>query len=89
MLYYKVLDKDNNIEGFVNLNNFRFFHPLRKRFFITTELKKAQYVIFKGQYYRVEWLAEAPELAGKYPFINIVLAEEEEYKAWLENQKSE
>lgn len=89
MLYYKVLNDNKEIQGYINLNDFRFYHPTRKRFFIATELKEAQYVIFNGEYYRVEWLAESPELAGKYPFINIVLAKEEEYKEWYKNQNLE
>lgn len=89
MLYYKVLNEKNNAQGYITLNDFRFYHPRRKRFFMTTELRKAQYVIFNGAYYRVEWLAEASELAGQYPLINIVLVEEEEYKKWLKEMELE
>lgn len=86
MLYYKLTDK----KGFITLQDFRFYHPQRKRMFTTLELKKAQYIIFEGQYYRVPWLSEeCEEIKGKYPEMNIVFADKEEYMEWLEKQNSE
>lgn len=89
MLYYKVLNKDNEIQGVITLNEFRFYHPQRKEFYMTTELKQAQYVIFNGQYYSVNWLAEAPELRKRYPKLEIETISEEEYIEWLKKQNSE
>lgn len=88
-MYYKVLNIYNEIQGFITLKDFRFYHPQRKRMFMTTELTKAQYVIFNGQYYKVDWLAEAPELIGKYPELIVDLSTEEEYKEYLKKIKLE
>ena len=87
-MYYKILNNDI-LQGFITLQDFRFYHPRRKRMFVTTEFKKAQYVIFQGQYYSVDWLAEAPELKGQYPKIQVSSATVEEYDDFIEKQKSE
>ena len=87
MLYYKILNTDKH--GFVSLRDFRFYHPGRQRMYMTMDLQKAQYVIFQGQYYKVAWLAEAPELIGKYPELIIDLVSEEEYMAEMAKVESE
>ena len=92
MLYYKVLNKQGDELGFITLNDFRFYHPKRKRMFIAEKITSAQYIIFNGEYYRVSWLvAEDASVKGKYPEVNIILATDEEYKnyiAQLEQEKS-
>ncbi len=83
MLYYKILNIKNETEGFITLKDFCFYHPQRKKMFLTNELRKAQYVIFKGQYYTTDWLAESPELIGKYPKLMIDPATKEEYDEYM------
>ena len=79
MLYYKVLNKDNSLLGVIDLNAFRFYSSKRERMYITRTLKKAQYIILNGQYYKVSWLCEDPHNKGKYPEVNLILIEKEEY----------
>lgn len=80
MIHYIVIKQGEEV-GFISIDDFRFYHPKRKRMFMTSQLREAQYIIFEGEYYRVPWLnAEPAEIKGKYPEINLVLISQEEYE---------
>lgn len=79
MLYYKVLNKNGSLLGAINLDAFRFYSPKRQRMYITNVLKEAQYIIFNGEYYKVSWLCGDPYNKGKYPEVDLVLIDKEEY----------
>ena len=88
MIYYKVI-KDNEEQGFINLESFRFYHPERKRMFMTSEIQEAQYIIFNGEYYRVSWFGqeEPKEIKGKYPKVELILTSKEEYEKAKSDEK--
>lgn len=80
MIHYIVIKQGEEV-GFISIDDFRFYHPRRKRMFMTSQLKEAQYIIFEGEYYRVPWLnEEAAEIKGKYSEVNLVLISQEEYE---------
>ena len=88
MLYYKVLDINGGEQGFITLSDFRFYHPGRKRMFMTMDLTQAQYIIFNGEYYHVPWLAdEYSALKGAYPIVNLILSSKDEYEKAFSDEK--
>ena len=83
MLYYKVLDSDGSILGAVTIEDFRFYHAKRQRMFMTQNLHEAQYIILDDSYYKVIWLQEDPCSQAKYPMVNLILIDENEYKKYV------
>ena len=87
MIYYQVLNQGVE-QGFITLDSFRFYHPERKRMFITSKIQEAQYIIFNGEYYRVPWLSEEPKaVKGKYPEVELILTSKEEYEKAKSDEK--
>lgn len=89
MNYYNVY-KDGVHMGAVSSNDFRAFASARQKMVCTT-VGKAQYIILKGEYYRVPWLRdEDAAMKGKYPTVEAYVCTEEEYNKFLsENEKLE
>ncbi len=46
----------------------------------TTSFSKAQYIIFKDQYYKGSWLKEDKFNKKKYQEVDLILIEKEEYE---------
>ena len=87
MIYYKVLDKNNVLLGIVDLDAFRFYSPQRKRMYMTQKLAEAQYIILNGEYYKVTWLKEDIYNQNKYPEVNLIITNEEEYKNYIQSKE--
>jgi hypothetical protein len=51
--------------------------------FMTQNLHEAQYIILDGSYYKVIWLQEDPCNQAKYPMVNLILIDENEYKKYV------
>ena len=88
MLYYKVLDSDGSILGAVTIEDFRFYHAKRQRMFMTQNSKRPInilniHIILDDSYYKVVWLQEDPCNQGKYPVVNLILIDENEYKKYV------
>lgn len=84
MWYYRLEDKDGAQMGAVPSSNFRCYNRKRKRMYAVDNLRKAQYVTFKGKYYAVTWLIEDETIIGKYPKIDAFIISYEEYKKIIE-----
>ena len=88
MFYYKLYD-DGVFLGAITSNDFKYYIKKEDRM-VSTSLKKAQYVRFKQNYYRVKWLSkEDPDVVGKFPTIEAYICSEEEYKKELEKENLE
>ena len=83
MLYYKVLNKDGSFIGAISLNEFRFYNEKRDRMYPTTSFSIAQYVVFNNQYYKGAWLKEDNLNKNKYPEVDLILIEKEEYEKYM------
>ena len=83
MLYYKILNKDGSFIGAISLNEFRFYNEKRDRMYPTTSFSKAQYVVFNNQYYKGAWLKEDNLNKNKYPEVDLILIEKEEYEKYM------
>ena len=80
MFFYELVDKKNNIMGYITSYDLRCYRPNRNRMICCDE-KNAQYVQFKNDFFRVDWLqAEDPTMIGKYPSINMKLISKEEFE---------
>ena len=89
MFYYKILDLNNNILGYVTSYNLGYYSQSANMLLSCTE-EFAQYVSFNQQIYRVPWLhREHISMKGKYPEIQMDISSHEEYMEWLEKQNSE
>lgn len=88
MIHYKIMQNGAE-KGIVSLDAFRFYHPKRKRMFMTTSLKEAQYIILDGAYYKISSLGikEHPDVKGKYPKIDLILTSQEEYEKYMKEKE--
>lgn len=86
MLYYKVLNKDGSFIGAISLNEFRFYNEKKDRMYPTTSFSTAQYVVFNNQYYKGAWLKEDNLNKNKYPEVDLILIEKEEYEKYMKQE---
>ena len=83
MKYYKVLDINDNIIGFITSLDFRYYNSKNKRILCCDE-KAAQYVYLNNMLFRINsLLTENEEARNKYNIVmanSVKLAEEKEYR---------
>lgn len=82
MSYYKLIN-GNNIVGVVSLNDFRRYQN-KHGLILFSDLETAQYVEFRGTYYRDNWLRATSTDDVPYESVSIVLIDETEYNALVE-----
>lgn len=87
MLYYKILDLNNNFLGYVNSYALRYYYEPAKMMLNCVE-DLGQYIYFNNSFYRVRWLhKESEEMKGKYPEVYMFSVPEEEYKNYIQSKK--
>lgn len=82
MSYYKLIS-GQNIVGAVSLNDFRRYQP-KHGLILFSDIDSAQYVEFKGIYYRDDWLRATMTDNVPYENVSIIKIEEAEYNALIE-----
>ena len=82
MSYYKLIN-DQNIVGVVSLNDFRRYQP-KHGLILFSDIDNAQYVEFKGVYYRDSWLRTVVTDKVSYENVLIISIDETEYNALVE-----
>ena len=82
MNYYKLIN-GQNIVGVVSLNDFRRYQS-KHGLILFSNIETAQYVEFKGVYYRDDWLRATITDKVPYEEVSIVKIDEEEYDALIE-----
>lgn len=82
MSYYKLIS-GKNIVGAVSLNDFRRYQS-KHGIVLFSDIDNAQYVEFKGVYYRDDWLRSVTTDKVRYESVSIVTINEEEYNALFE-----
>ena len=82
MNYYKLID-EQNIIGVVSLNDFRRYQA-KHGLILFSDIDTAQYVEFRGVYYRDNWLKATTTDIVPYIDVSIVLIDKAEYDALVE-----
>lgn len=87
MYYYKVFDINGELIDKINSRSLKYSYNGK---ILNCMEDLAQYVLAKGQLYRIGWLnPEDPTSKGKYPMAQMETISKEEYMEWLEKQNSE
>lgn len=82
MGYYKLIS-GRNIVGVVSLNDFRRYQA-KHGIVLLSDIDTAQYVEFRGVYYRDNWLRAVTTDRIQYEEVSIVTIDETEYAALIE-----
>lgn len=84
MFYYKVYNTNNeNFIGIANSLDLRYYNLRSKKLLCCTE-NLAQYIVCKGQIYRIHWFQdEFEEMKNTYPSANLELISREEYDEYM------
>ena len=81
-MYYKLIN-GQNIVGVVSLNDFRRYQA-KHGLVIYSDVDEAQYVEFRGVYYRDNWLRSLTTESVNFETVSIIRIGETEYNALLE-----
>lgn len=81
MSYYKLIN-GQNIVGVVSLNDFRKFQA-KHGLVLFSDIETAQYVEFKGVYYRDNWLRSTTTDTVEFQEVSIIRIDETEYNVLL------
>ncbi len=82
MSYYKLIS-GQNIVGVVSLDNFRRYQA-KHGIVLFSDIDTAQYVEFRGVYYRDDWLKATTTDRIQYEDVSIISIDETEYNALIE-----
>lgn len=81
-MYYKLI-QEKSIVGIISLNDFRRYQP-KHNLVLFSDVENAQYVEYKGVFYRDDWLRATTTDLIDYVDISIVRIEVDEYNALVE-----
>lgn len=81
-MYYKLIS-DHNIVGVISLSDFRKYQQ-KHNLILFSDVDHAQYVEYKGVFYRDDWLKATTTDSIQYTNVSIVAIDEDEYNALIE-----